>query len=51
MCEKCVDLDGKIRRYRWLALSVSDQLTTHRINLLIEEMVAEKVKRHADQEQ
>jgi hypothetical protein len=50
MCEKCVELDGKIERYRRLASSVSDQLTSHRIGLLIEELTAEKAKLHRDEE-
>ena len=35
MCDKCVELDGRIARYRWIASMITDQLTLDRIEVLI----------------
>lgn len=51
MCEKCVEIDKKLKQYRRLASSITDQLTIDRINKLIKDMAAEKAKLHPDQEQ
>ncbi len=49
MCDKCVELDGKIEHYRKLALAVSDRLTLDGIADLIKEMEAQKVQFHPEQ--
>lgn len=46
MCEKCVELDGKISHYRQLATKVIDQPTLDGIQKLIEQMQAEKTALH-----
>jgi hypothetical protein len=43
MCEKCIELDGKIDRYRRLAWRVTDPRTVDGINELIEKMMTEKI--------
>jgi hypothetical protein len=43
MCEKCVELDGKIEHYRKLASALSDRLATEGIADRIKEMEAQKV--------
>ena len=50
MCDKCQELEKKIERYRRLAFSINDRLTIDRINQLIKETEAEKVKLHPDQQ-
>jgi hypothetical protein len=48
MCEKCVELDRKIERYRRLALGLTDQLTVDRIKQLIQELATEKAELHPE---
>ena len=43
MCDKCVELDRKIERYRSLIAKVPDPLTAERVGELIKEMHAQKV--------
>jgi hypothetical protein len=40
MCDKCVELDGKIEHYRSLSSRITDQPTLDGIKKLIEEMNA-----------
>jgi hypothetical protein len=42
MCDKCVELDGKIEHYRSLSSRITDQPTLDGIKKLIEEMNAQK---------
>ena len=42
MCEKCVELDGKIEHYRVLASCITDQPILDGIKELIEQMQAQK---------
>jgi hypothetical protein len=51
MCEKCIEYDKKLERYRRIASSIRDELTIERINKAIADAVAEKAKLHPDQEQ
>jgi hypothetical protein len=51
MCDKCIELDKKLEQYRRIASSITDQLTIDRLNKLIKDTVAEKVKLHPDQQQ
>jgi hypothetical protein len=48
MCEKCVEIDGKIDRYRRLASSITDRRTIDGIDELIEKMKAEKAALHPE---
>lgn len=47
MCEKCVELDGRIDRYEQIRSNIGDQLTVDRIKTLVIEMTAEKAALHA----
>jgi hypothetical protein len=51
MCEKCVELDVRIDRYRRIALSITDQLTIDRIGQLMKDLAAEKAKHHPNQKE
>jgi hypothetical protein len=48
MCEKCIELDGKIEHYRKLAAALSDRLTIEGIADRIKEMEAQKAKFHPE---
>jgi hypothetical protein len=49
MCDKCVELDGKIEHYRSLSSRITDQPTLDGIKKLIEEMNAQKAALHPEQ--
>jgi hypothetical protein len=51
MCDKCVELDKKIERYRMLSSAVADQLTIDRIKELIADLLAQKTTLHPEQEE
>jgi hypothetical protein len=51
MCDKCVELDGKIEHYQRLADRIIDQRTIDGIKKLIEEMKAQKMALHPEQSQ
>jgi hypothetical protein len=51
MCEKCVELDGKIEHYQRMASRISDQAMLAGIKELIERMQAQKAALHPEQEQ
>ena len=48
MCEKCVEIDGKIAQYRRLVASITDQLTNDRIGQLIRDLEAAKAQLHPE---
>jgi hypothetical protein len=50
MCDKCVELDGKIEHYERIRSSIADQLTVDRIEELVAEMNAQKAKVHPEKE-
>ena len=50
MCDKCVELDGKIEHYRRLASMMTDQQTIDGIKALIESTEAQKVAFHPEQQ-
>ena len=50
MCDKCVEIDGKIDHYRSMSSRVTDQTTLDGIKQLIETMKAQKTAPHAEQE-
>jgi hypothetical protein len=49
MCDKCVELDKKIERYRRVSSSLADQITIDRIKALIDELRAQKIELHPEQ--
>jgi hypothetical protein len=51
MCEKCTELDSKIEHYRFMASRIADQAMLDGIKGLIEQMQAQKVALHPEQEQ
>jgi len=49
LCDKCVELDKKIERYREVSSSLADQITIDRIKTLIDELQTQKVELHPEQ--
>ena len=49
MCDKCVELDGKIEHYRRLSSTITDQRTVDGIKELIKRMKAQKAALHPEQ--
>ncbi|SHN80770.1 hypothetical protein SAMN05444170_4499 [Bradyrhizobium erythrophlei] len=49
MCEKCVEIDSKIERYKRLARQMSDKRTLEGIDELIRQHEAEKTALHPKQ--
>ena len=50
MCEKCVEIDAKIVRYRRIVDSGFDALTQRRIDELIDDLAAEKLALHCNRQ-
>jgi hypothetical protein len=48
MCDKCVDIDKAIERYRKIQRSIGDQVTVDRTKELIAELVAKKADLHPE---
>jgi hypothetical protein len=48
MCDKCQQLEIKIRRYRWFVGRGLDALTVERISLLIQELQQSKEAMHTE---
>lgn len=46
MCEKCVEIDKAIVRYRAILLSINDQLTVDRTKQLIADLQDRKAALH-----
>ena len=51
MCDKCVELDGKIEHYQRLWSRITDQPTLDGIKELIARMKAQKAALHPEQEE
>jgi hypothetical protein len=51
MCEKCVELDGRIEHYRRLSSGISDPATLDGIKTLIGQLKAQKAALHPEQPQ
>lgn len=51
MCEKCVEIDETIARYRRLARSTGDQSTIDQVEEMAKEMEAQKTGLHPEEEQ
>jgi hypothetical protein len=49
MCDKCIELDDQMERYRRIASTINDQLTIDRIKSLIAELEAQKAALHPEQ--
>jgi hypothetical protein len=50
MCEKCIEIDTKIEHYQQLSRLIIDQPTLDGIKQLIEQMKAEKIALHPEQQ-
>jgi len=51
MCEKCVEIDKTIERYRRILLSIGDQITIDRTKEMIADLAAQKAALHPEQAQ
>jgi hypothetical protein len=51
MCDKCVEIDKAIERYRIILLSIGDQITMDRTKELIAELLEQKAALHPEQAQ
>jgi hypothetical protein len=49
MCDKCIELDGKIEHYQFLSSRITDQAMLNGIRELIESMTAKKTALHPEQ--
>jgi hypothetical protein len=49
MCEKCVEIDKTIERYRAIIVSIGDPITVDRARELIADLEAQKVGLHPEQ--
>jgi hypothetical protein len=50
MCEKCVEIDKKIERYRRIQQSILDQVTVDRTRELIADLEVEKAALHPERQ-
>jgi hypothetical protein len=50
MCDKCVEHDKKIERYRRVSSSINDQLTIDGLKKLIADLEAQKAALHPEHE-
>jgi hypothetical protein len=48
MCEKCVEIDGRVARLKSLTFRISDQQTLDGIEKLVAELEAQKVALHPE---
>jgi hypothetical protein len=48
MCEKCVEIDDKIKRYSGLLRLITDQLTIERLRELMADLKAQKAALHPE---
>jgi hypothetical protein len=51
MCDKCIELDGKMERYQRLSSRITDQRTLDGIAGLIASMKAQKTALHPEQKE
>jgi len=49
MCDKCVELEGRIEHYRNIASRITDEAMIRGINVLIERAKAQKAVLHPEQ--
>ena len=50
MCDKCIEIDKAIERYRKIQRSIGDQVTVDRTEELIAELTAQKAALHLDEQ-
>lgn len=50
MCEKCVEIDKTVERYRKILMSIGDQFTIDRVKELLAELQVEKLALHPENE-
>jgi hypothetical protein len=50
MCQSCVEIDRRVERYRELLRSTTDPAEIERINRLIAQLYAERVRLHQNPE-
>jgi hypothetical protein len=50
MCEKCIQIEHTIERYRHITRSISDDLTVDRAKEVIVDLEAQKAALHIDSE-
>jgi hypothetical protein len=50
MCEKCVEIDKNIERFRRIQRTIPDQVTIDRTKELIAELMAQKAALHPEQQ-
>ena len=50
MCEKCIDIDRAIERFRHVQRTIMDQLTVDRAKEMVAELEAQKAKLHPEDE-
>jgi hypothetical protein len=48
MCERCVEIDRTMERYRRISLSISDQRTVEQAKQLIADLRAQKAALHPE---
>jgi hypothetical protein len=48
MCEKCVEIDKTMERYRRILLAIGDQVTVERTRELIANLQAQKLALHPE---
>jgi hypothetical protein len=48
MCEKCIEIDKNIERYRRIQRTIPDQITVERTKELVAELIAEKTALHPE---
>jgi hypothetical protein len=51
MCEKCVELDGRIANYQRIASRITDQQTIEGIKRLVADLQPRKAALHPEQQQ
>jgi hypothetical protein len=50
MCEKCVEIDKTVERYRKILTSIGDQFTVDRVKELLAELQVERLALHPEHE-
>lgn len=51
MCDKCIEIDKKIERYRRMVPRITDKITLDGISELVAELLAKKAELHPETEQ
>jgi hypothetical protein len=51
MCQSCVEIDKKVDEHRELLRSVTDAAEIERINLLIRQLYADRIRLHQNPEE